>query len=407
MSNSIKSPSTRSRPKATRQISELSLNDPEAERSYAEKSGVDIISNGEAIPKDEDTATLPGEQPKRRKPRKLVRRSKVPVNLPDSPSTQMEGTWMAQVNLDSRINRLEEQYHQLHKRLDTNAVEIGRLQATTKSQKSTTSPLDTITRTSSGTATPKTTALSTQQDVLHNTTKALVSLEGASRKQHRGASDEEIEEIPRSEGPKCENTSEKRTVSLTGNYKIPLPAALTTEDVRAIQSGITAAGSVAREITAAIRGSGQQGEGQEIHSRAQTQFQSGNRGTPQSPRSWSALLSDCGKLVANAANAIEMDAAVEARNGSTTRKDQSKPAGPTMPMSRKSNGNVGGTQPPDQTSTKKPPASRSKRNISNVGLGGSASSKVSTVPKVAKDADSKVTSSSQPSGPSQSTQKSI
>lgn len=131
--------------------------------------------------------------------------------------------------------------------------------------------------------------------------------------------DDDIETIPRLDGGPV---AEQRSVALTGNYKIPLPSTFSTDDVRAIQSGIAAAGTVAREITAAIRTNGlpqQGGSGTEIPQPG-PQMEKDPTETPKSPKSWSAFLSDCSKLVANAANAIEMDAAVEAGK---------KPAAPT------------------------------------------------------------------------------
>jgi hypothetical protein len=102
----------------------------------------------------------------------------------------------------------------------------------------------------------------------------------------------------------------QRNVALAGSYRIPLPPSLDTADVRALKSGVAAAGSIAREISAAFRGSGRQDYVNDAVK--ETETLDGTQ-TPKSPRSWATLLSDASRMVANAANAIEFEAAVEAR----------------------------------------------------------------------------------------------
>jgi hypothetical protein len=167
----------------------------------------------------------------RRKPRKLVRNTPSSPLVPKSPVGEGDYTpEPTNSTLETRLQKLEEKYNSINKRLDTNAREIGRLQASTKPSK----------------PAPKPSA---------DTSTVLSPPQESSRKQRVDAFDEDddIETIPRLDGGPV---AEQRSVALTGNYKIPLPSTLSTDDVRAIQSGIAAAGTVAREITAAMRTNG-------------------------------------------------------------------------------------------------------------------------------------------------------
>jgi hypothetical protein len=179
----------------------------------------------------------------RKKPRKLVRSTPSSPTVAKTQGEQTNASDSADTLLETRLQKLEQQYNNINKRLDTNAREIGRLQASTKppkpAGKSQTDAADISTN--------------TYQEPSQNT---ISSLERTSRRQKDEVveEDDDIETIPRLDGGPV---AEQRSVALTGNYKIPLPSTLSTEDVKAIQSGIAAAGSVAREITAAIRTNGQ------------------------------------------------------------------------------------------------------------------------------------------------------
>ncbi|OSS44675.1 hypothetical protein B5807_10565 [Epicoccum nigrum] len=58
---------------------------------------------------------------------------------------------------------------------------------------------------------------------------------------------EHVEEIPR-DRPAAERPGVDRQVTLSGSYRIPLPATLNPEDVKTIQSGVAAAQNVARSF---------------------------------------------------------------------------------------------------------------------------------------------------------------
>jgi hypothetical protein len=204
----------------------------------------------------------------RKKPRKLVRTTPSSPTVPKSQGEQSNNPDSAEVSLETRVQKLELQYDSISKRLDTNAREIGRLQAATRSPK----PAGKIT-TDTAYNSP-----STHQETLQNT---ISSLERGSRR-HKGEvveEDDDIETIPRLDGGPV---AEQRSVALTGNYKIPLPSTLSTDDVKAIQSGIAAAGSVAREITAAIRTNGQ---AQQSWTEFPQPGPQADKGNPKRPRS--------------------------------------------------------------------------------------------------------------------------
>lgn len=217
--------------------------------------------------------------------------------------------------LDFRVNKLEAQVHTLSRRLDSTALEVGRLQSLS-SPRSSTFPED-ITSTPQRSSIPP-----VQADIMRNAQTATANLERVNPSFPRSssnalvlaaaASDPDIEEIPRPDMPSsssAESPVQSRTVSLTGNYKIPLPSTLSTDDVRAIKDGVFAAGSIAKEITAALRGSDTASVDDDV---AGTE-------TPKTPGNWARLIEGASQLVQKAAQAIEVDAAVEATGSSAAR----------------------------------------------------------------------------------------
>lgn len=285
------------------------LDDTEVESIYpaaSEAPGPPQIQDIE----EEDTAPAAAEaslQPRqRRRPRKLIRNAASGPGIRPSSAGRDE-------SIDVRVNRLESQVHALSRRLDSTTLEIGRLQAS--SPRSSTFPDDITAPPQRSTIPP------VQADILRNAQTATANLERVNPSFPRGAStaliptptaDDEIEDIPRPDLPTSSTTErplQARTVSLTGNYKIPLPSTLSTDDVRAIKDGVYAAGSIAKEITAAFRGSSSAAA--DTASIADGDVLAGTE-TPKSPGSWARLIEGASQLVQKAARAIEVDAAVEA-----------------------------------------------------------------------------------------------
>lgn len=61
--------------------------------------------------------------------------------------------------------------------------------------------------------------------------------------------DEDVEEVPRDDfTPGTQNTAGGKQVTLSGNYRIPLPANVSMTDVKHIQSGVSAAQNVAKSF---------------------------------------------------------------------------------------------------------------------------------------------------------------
>lgn len=195
------------------------------------------------------------QEPKaKKKPRKLAIRN---AKASYTPSPLAKDNSIAvdrkESSLDLRVSTLESEYRKLHKRTNSNTVEIGKLQASTR-----TAP-DISTRDrpqEKQDPNPERqeirqlqvdpTSPSVDQDRI-STPKELDRVEELS--------DEEVEKIPRSTAPAIgEPTEQTKSVALKGSYKIPLPSTLSTEDVRAVQSGLAAASTVAREIATAMRG---------------------------------------------------------------------------------------------------------------------------------------------------------
>jgi hypothetical protein len=171
----------------------------------------------------------------KKKPRKLERRSVVlqePV-----------------ITLDTRVERLERQFAGLSSRVDAVEVrQVRRPTASTYRRSSSTS----VRATSAARARPRAKAPK------HSTGDSLIprpSLADQLRESQRlrrthqrrlSGENNEIEEVPQSA---LLSTSEARQVALTGQYNIPLPANLSTEDILNIRSGLTAAGSIVRNLT--------------------------------------------------------------------------------------------------------------------------------------------------------------
>lgn len=247
------------RPSTSRMNSESSQIRPINNRSTSMDKLKRENKNQQETPQENRNSVLvtsdpPNSTKAKKKPRKLALRNAQPkIIAPALAEEKSTGVETKEASLDSRVSALESEYRRLHKRTDSNTVDIGRLQALKIT------PDFPISK--EPTEHAKVEAFPTEQDYHRaDSTSPL----GDERKETHLAdlqrveelSDEEIETIPRPVGAAVGGTlDQNRSVALKGSYKIPLPPTLSTDDVRAVQSGLAAAGTVAREIATAMRGS--------------------------------------------------------------------------------------------------------------------------------------------------------
>jgi hypothetical protein len=133
----------------------------------------------------------------------------------------------------------------------------------------------------------------------------------------------DVEEIPRGEGEEGLN-SEGRQVTLTGSYRIPLPATLDMKDVKTIQSGVSAAQNVARSFLEQRRAGRATSSNQPTPGSASASARSTNT-TPRPSRktssmevtketdgkSWGEWFGGYSVAISRAVKTIEAEAAVE------------------------------------------------------------------------------------------------
>ncbi|KAF1847036.1 uncharacterized protein K460DRAFT_363149 [Cucurbitaria berberidis CBS 394.84] len=143
--------------------------------------------------------------------------------------------------------------------------------------------------------------------------------------------DDDVEEIPRSgEGLEENKGVGNRHVTLSGSYRIPLPTNVSMDDVKTIQSGVSAAQSVARGFLDQRRAAAALREQQTPISKASNSQASSapKRPKPKSmsssmevsvdnsagKQSWSDWIGGYSVAISRAVNKIEHEAAVESQN---------------------------------------------------------------------------------------------
>jgi hypothetical protein len=202
-----------------------------------------------------EPATLdPSQEPKaKRKPRKLALRNHQASSSLSAPlDEQLAGVKTNGTSLEARVSVLEYDFRKLNKRTNSNTLEIDKLQAFTKLAPVTGTTKDEISAT-------KVRVPPNEQEVQQASSGISLSNDPQPTdvNQVDHLSDEEIETIPRTEEDAVDGGIDKsRSVALKGSYKIPLPSTLSTDDVRAVQNGLAAASSVARELAIAMTGGG-------------------------------------------------------------------------------------------------------------------------------------------------------
>lgn len=124
-----------------------------------------------------------------------------------------------------------------------------------------------------------------------------------------------VEEIPRTADPTVEDAAGNgRAVTLSGSYRIPLPSAVSVEDVQAIQRGVRSAGDVARSLIDASRASGLMRD----PSRGATDGGVESAGEA-GKRNWGEWFGGYSVAISRLVNSIEAEAAIEQTPGPARR----------------------------------------------------------------------------------------
>ena len=216
-----------------------------------------------AIRPSVDTTAAEVKTP-RRKPRKLNKSpTSTPINTPPSPtrtniskgspsSSELEA-------LKARVRELEAKVEDLYKTGATSDARSGRSPRRRGKGRKASSTIQ-LTRTNTNASDASVNNARVQEVVDNDEEDAdeeLVRLEGELEvarqdlehyrpRTRRARSDETeyVEEIPR----RSSNGGTERQVTLSGSYRIPIPASVNLEDVQTIKSGVSAAQNVARSF---------------------------------------------------------------------------------------------------------------------------------------------------------------
>lgn len=116
---------------------------------------------------------------------------------------------------------------------------------------------------------------------------------------------DDVEEVPRLSGPAVEGDKDGKAVTLSGSYRIPLPASVSMSDVRNIQSGIASAHAVTRGFLGARRA-----DAPRSPPRRNSAGGGGGGGQGQG-QSWSEWFGAYSMSISRAVKIVEADAALE------------------------------------------------------------------------------------------------
>ncbi|KAL5408901.1 hypothetical protein PMIN03_006301 [Paraphaeosphaeria minitans] len=225
------------------------------------KSTAKPTASTSAEVKGKDAATTPnaaastGPNRQRRRPRKLNRDvptqdappAAVPTSVTPAPTTELEA-------LKCRVRGLEAKVEELYQSAEGRNRSPRRRGKSRKN--SSTQSVPTIKNPSAGNEQE----VEEEEEADEELVRVEEELESARRdlevyqprrrpkgKRTTSGEKEYIEEIPRGDGEEMLN-NEGRQVTLSGSYRIPLPATLDMKDVKTIQSGVSAAQNVARSF---------------------------------------------------------------------------------------------------------------------------------------------------------------
>jgi hypothetical protein len=213
-----------------------------AKTTTNDEAGLHIM-NQDVGAAEASTSRTEQQTKERKKPRKLERRSVV-IEEPA-------------VTLDTRVEFLENQMQALSTRMDT--VEVRQVRR----------PIASSYRRSSSNSTRAASSARPRKRITSprphsgniprpSLAEQLRESQRLRRTAQRHKSNESIEEVPRSS---LTTASASRQVALTGQYNIPLPSNLSTEDILNLKSGMAAAGSIARSLASALTTNREPGSG--------------------------------------------------------------------------------------------------------------------------------------------------
>ncbi|KAF2252176.1 hypothetical protein BU26DRAFT_516865 [Trematosphaeria pertusa] len=213
--------------------------------------------------KDKDAATPAGgtgPNRQRRRPRKLNKEPAPAQNAADASTAGTTATSAPPAStaeieaLKSRVRGLEAKVEELYKSTEARTGRSPRRRG--KGRKDSSSTQVPTIATVAETAQPAEEEeadeeLTRLEDELEVARRDLETFRPRNRPRgKRTTSEETVEEIPRSGIGATDDTvhTGDRQVTLTGNYRIPLPAAVSMSDVKSIQSGVSAAQNVAKSF---------------------------------------------------------------------------------------------------------------------------------------------------------------
>lgn len=194
------------------------------------------------------------DAPAKRKPRKL---NKDPTPTSTAPTPSLSNEAVELEALKSRVRGLEAKVEDLYKSTPpptTTRSPRRRGKGRKNSSATTTATLGTLDKERQ--STPQVTELDDEEEADEELERLESELEVARQdlqqyrpRTRRATSNdtEHVEEIPR-DAPGVSTSSSDRQVTLSGSYRIPLPATLNPADVKTIQSGVSAAQNVARSF---------------------------------------------------------------------------------------------------------------------------------------------------------------
>jgi hypothetical protein len=130
-----------------------------------------------------------------------------------------------------------------------------------------------------------------------------------------------VEEIPRAAAAAAQSEGPDRHVTLSGSYRIPLPASVNMDDVKTIQSGVSAAQSVARRVLEQRRAAASSSPSVKQGSGAAAAAGSASSGVevvpaggpPGEKKGWGEWIGGYSMAISRAVKSIEHEAAMEAQ----------------------------------------------------------------------------------------------